>query len=143
MSEGSYNHQIGGKCLKMMLKYRETKLSHLLARSREKQQLHGDIVRVQLHRLTPLCCLVVSHSFTTPWTVAHQAPLSMQFSRQEYWSRLPFPSPGNLSNPGIKPMLPALQVDSLPLSHQGSPTNPSRYSLGSEFEFGHLHQAAF
>ena len=39
----------------------------------------------------------------TPWTVAHQAPLSMGFFRQEYWSGLPFPSPGNLPNPGIKP----------------------------------------
>ena len=41
--------------------------------------------------------------FVTPWTVAHQAPLSMEFSRQEYWSMLPFPTPGNLPNPGIKP----------------------------------------
>ena len=41
--------------------------------------------------------------FATLWTVAHQAPLSMGFSRQEYWSELPFPSPGDLSNPGIKP----------------------------------------
>ena len=38
-----------------------------------------------------------------PWTVAHQAPLTMEFSRQEYWSRLPFPSPGDLPDPGIKP----------------------------------------
>ena len=42
-----------------------------------------------------------------PWTVAHQAPLSMGFSRQEYWSGLPFPSPGDLPNPGIKPVSPA------------------------------------
>ena len=41
--------------------------------------------------------------FATPWTVAHQAPPSMRFSRQEYWSRLPFPSPGDLPNPGIEP----------------------------------------
>ena len=40
----------------------------------------------------------------TPWTVAHQAPLSMGFPRQEYWSGLPFPSPGDLHNPGIKPL---------------------------------------
>ena len=46
--------------------------------------------------------------FATPWTVAHQAPLSMGFARQEYWSGLPFPSPGDLPNPGIKPMSPAL-----------------------------------
>ena len=46
--------------------------------------------------------------FATPWTVAYQAPLSMGFSRQEYWSGLPFPSPGDLPNPGIKPRSPAL-----------------------------------
>ena len=51
--------------------------------------------------------------FATQWTVAYQAPLSMGFSRQEYWSRLPFPSPGDLLNPGIKPRLPSLQADSL------------------------------
>ena len=51
--------------------------------------------------------------FVTPWTVAHQAPLSMWFSRQEYWSVLSFPSPGDLPNPGIKTESPALQVDSL------------------------------
>ena len=54
----------------------------------------------------------------TPRTVACQTPLSMGFLRQEYWSRLPFPPPGDL--PGMQPVFPALQVDSLPLSHQGS-----------------------
>ena len=49
----------------------------------------------------------------TPWTVACQAPLSLGFSRQEYWSGLPFPSPGDLPNPGIEPGSPALQADSL------------------------------
>ena len=47
-------------------------------------------------------------TLVTPWTVVHQAPLSMGFSRQEYWSGLPFPSPGNLPDPGIKPEYPAL-----------------------------------
>ena len=66
----------------------------------------------------------------TPWTVAYQAPLSMGFPRQEYWNGLPFLSPGNLPNPGIKPTFPALQVASLPLSHQGSPgTNYSASNL--------------
>ena len=46
--------------------------------------------------------------FATPWTVARQAPLSVEFSRQEDWSGLPFPSPGDFPNPGIKPMAPAL-----------------------------------
>ena len=50
----------------------------------------------------------------TPRTAAHQAPLSVEFSRQEYWSGLPFPSPGDLPDPGIEPKSPALQVDSLP-----------------------------
>ena len=59
--------------------------------------------------------------FATPWTVARQAPLSMGFSRQEHWSGLPFPSPGDLPDSGIKPESPALQTDSLPLCHQGSP----------------------
>ena len=59
--------------------------------------------------------------FATPWTVTHQAPLSMGFSRQEYWSGLPCPPPGDLPDPGIKLMSPASKVDSLPLSHQGSP----------------------
>ena len=51
--------------------------------------------------------------FVTPWTVAHQAPLSMGFSRQEYWSGLPFPSPEDLPDPGIEPRSPALQADAL------------------------------
>ena len=49
----------------------------------------------------------------TAWTVAHQAPLSMEFSRQEYWSGLPFPSPGYLPDPGIELRSSALQADSL------------------------------
>ena len=55
----------------------------------------------------------MSRLFATPWTVAHQAPLSMEFSRQEYWSMLPFTSPGDLPNPGNEPRSPALQADSL------------------------------
>ena len=50
---------------------------------------------------------------TTPWTVAYQAPPTMGFSRQEYWNGLPFPSPGDLPNPGIEPRSPALQADAL------------------------------
>ena len=51
--------------------------------------------------------------FAAPWTVAYQAPPSMGFSRQEYWSGLPFPSPGDLPDPGIEPGTPALQADAL------------------------------
>ena len=57
-------------------------------------------------------CLVVSDS-ASAWTVACQAPLSMEFSRQQYWSGLPFPSPGYLPDPGIELRSPALQADSL------------------------------
>ena len=57
----------------------------------------------------------------TPWTVACQAPLSMGFSRQEHWSGLPFPSPGDLPDPGIEPRSPALQAYSLPFEPPGKP----------------------
>ena len=63
--------------------------------------------------------------FVAPWTLASQAPLSTGFSRQEYWSGLPFPPPGDLLDPGIEPVSSvstALQADFFyPLSHQGSP----------------------
>ena len=75
-------------------------------------------------------CVQISHFshvqlFVTLWTVAHQAPLSIGFSRQEYWSGFPFPSPEDLPDLGIEPRPPALQADSLlsePLEtkHQGS-----------------------
>ena len=59
--------------------------------------------------------------FVTPWTVAYQAPLSIGFSRQDYWSGLPFPSPGDLPNPGIESMSPALQTGTLPSEPPGKP----------------------
>ena len=65
----------------------------------------------------------------TLWTVAYQAPMSMGFSRQEYWSRLPSPSPGDLPNPGTEPTSPAspaLQVDSLPVEPLGK-SHPMTY----------------
>ena len=76
-------------------------------------------------KTNPVTCVgkhsVVSDSFTTPWTVAHQAPLSTGFPRQEYWSELPFPTPGDFPDLGIEPtssVSPALQEDSLLLSHR-------------------------
>ena len=69
-----------------------------------------------------LSCFSRVWLFTTPWTVAHQTPLSMRFSRQEYYSGLPFPSPGDLPDPAIEPPSPAMQANSLPLSHLGSPS---------------------
>ena len=59
--------------------------------------------------------------FETSWAVAHQAPLSMEFSRQEHWTALPFPSPEDLPDPGIKPGSPALQADFLPSEPPGKP----------------------
>ena len=56
-----------------------------------------------------------------PWIVVYQASLSMGFSRQEYWSGLPFPSPGDLPDPGIKPKSPVLQADALPSEPPGKP----------------------
>ena len=64
--------------------------------------------------------------FATPWTVAHQAPPSTEFSRQEHWSGLPFPSPGDLPDPGIEPRSPALQADTLPSEPPGNPTTYNR-----------------
>ena len=57
----------------------------------------------------------------TPWTVAHRDPQSVGFSRQAYWGGLPFTSPGDIPNPGIKPGSPALQADTLPSELSGKP----------------------
>ena len=64
--------------------------------------------------------------FVTPWTVTHQAPLPMGFSRQEFWGGLPCPSPGDLPNPGNEHRSPALQADSLPFEPPGKPSNSKR-----------------
>ena len=71
--------------------------------------------------------------FVILWTVAHQAPLSMGFSRQEYWSGLPFPSPGDLPDPGIEPRSPALQADALTSEPPGKPNSKS--IMGREIGF--------
>ena len=81
----------------------------------EKTNTRSDLMRPVISRV---------RLFAALWPVAHQAPLSMGFSRQEYWSGLPFPPPGDLPHSGIEPaspVSPAQQVDSLLLSHQGSP----------------------
>ena len=69
-----------------------------------------------------LCCVQL---FVTPWTVTHQPPLSMEFSRKEYWSELPYLPSGDLCNAGIKGRSPVLQVDSLPSEPPGKPKNTS------------------
>ena len=90
----------------------------------DRDYLHMFILFVFLFLLYNMCML--SHSavrlFATPWTVAHQAPLFTGFPRQEHWSGLPFPFPGELSDPGIKPRSPALQADSLPPELPGKPS---------------------
>ena len=81
-----------------------------------------------IKKKTTVCCRKVKvkslsfvQLFETLWTVAYQAPPSMEFSRQEHWSGLPFPSPGDLPDPGIKPRSPALQADPLPSEPPGKP----------------------
>ena len=71
-----------------------------------------------------VCVLSRVQLFAIPWTVACLAPLSMEFSRQEHWSGLPIPSPGDLPDSGIKPWSPATQVDSLPSEPPGKPGRP-------------------
>ena len=71
----------------------------LLHEISQERQILGD-----LNYACVLSCLRHVRLFVTPWTVAHQAPLSMGFSRQEYWSELPCPPLGNLPSPGIKPV---------------------------------------
>ena len=71
--------------------------------------------------------------FVTLWSVALQAPLSMGFSRQEYWSGLPCPLAGDLPYPGIQPVAPALQEDSLPLNHRGSPNKLLKWPCFEDF----------
>ena len=76
-----------------------------------------------------VCVCVRTHTYTlshvplfaTPWTVAHQAPLSMEFPRHKYWNGLPFPSQGHLPDPGTEPLSPALQADSLAIELHGKP----------------------
>ena len=70
--------------------------------------------------------------FATPWTVAHQAPQPMGFSRQESWSGLPFPPPGDLPNPGIEPRSPALQADALT---SNPPGKLGKGQMGGLFSF--------
>ena len=80
--------------------------------------------------------------FATPWTVTYQAPRSMGFSRQEYWSGLPFPSPGDLPNPGIEPGSPALQTDALPSEPLGKLEPIPNSSLISLYSQSHSNMFA-
>ena len=76
--------------------------------------------------------------FATPWTIAYQAPQSMGFSRQECWSRLQFPSPGDIPDPGIEPGSPTLQADALPSEPPGKPLLTVKdllYSTGNSTQY--------
>ena len=84
--------------------------------------VHLVFIMCQVRLYVCMFLLVQSCLIVIPWTVACQAPLSMEFSRQEYWSGLPFPSPGDLPDPGINPASPAWQADSLPAGSPGKPT---------------------
>ena len=76
-----------------------------------------------------LGCFSRVQLFVSPWTVAYRAPLSMRISRQEYWSELPCPPPGDLPHPGTEPMSPTLQVDSLPTEPLGKLMHTSIHHL--------------
>ena len=76
--------------------------------------------------------------FATPWTIAHQASQSMGFSRQGYWSGLPFPSPAALPNPGIEPGSPARQADALP-SEPPARCEVLLMPIDLPFTLAHLH----
>ena len=94
-----------------------------------------------------LSCFSNVQLFVTPWTAARQAPLPMEFSRQEYWSGLLFPPPGDLPDPRIEqesPAAPVLQADSLLLSHQGSPVGSlphTIYKMNSKCIKGPKHKS--
>ena len=95
----------------------------------------GQCTKKQRHCANKFPCEVKLLSrvrlFVTPWTVAHQAPPSMGFSRQESWSGLPFPFPGDLSNPGIEPRSPTLEADALTSEPPGKSKCSQSYCLSS------------
>ena len=84
----------------------------------EDETPRSEAANMQLGKLA--CLLSCVRLFEAPWTVDSHAPLTMGFSRQEYWSELSFTSPGDLPDPGMEPASLTLQADSLSLSHQGS-----------------------
>ena len=85
-------------------------------RERERENKWSKVYQLMMQKVKSLSRVQL---FVTPQTVAYQAPLSMGFSRQECWSGLPFPSPGDFPNPRIEPRFPTLQADSLPSEQQG------------------------
>ena len=103
-----------------------------------KFQIISILVKVKVKSLSHV------RLFATPWVVTYQAPWSMGFSRQEYWSGLPFPSPGDLPNPGIEPGSPALQTDALPSKPLGKPHFYFKQKLNlSQFKGLWVHSVQF
>ena len=102
-----------------------TSLEMKVCKARLLLQGHGyDMNRAWASYVYMCVCVshsVMSDSLQTPWTLAYQTPLFMEFSRQEYWSGLPFPSPWDHPDSGIKPRSPALMADSLPSKPVGKP----------------------
>ena len=86
-----------------------------------------------MSHITLCCCLVVSDCFVVPWTIAYQAPLPRGFPRQEYWSGLPFSSPGDLPDPGIEPTSPALADEFFTTEPPGKPHMTFIKPQSSEF----------
>ena len=112
-------------------KYKGSKMSKLMKHHTPQPQLLKNALSCSFQNKKNCCCLVTKSCPTlcNPWTVAHQAPLSMGFSRQEYWSRLSFPPPGDLPHPGIEPNSPvslALQRIVYHWSHWWSPVCSNR-----------------
>ena len=112
---------VSWRCMKYVFQRRALHCLHMAHPSRSScSKLSLPLSFYEYVGAQSLCLSVVSDSFATPWTVAHQAPLSMGFPRQKYWSGLPFPPPVDLPDPGIKlksPASPALHADCLSLNH--------------------------
>ena len=99
-------------------------LNSLLVSASNFASLHSDGLVVSKLPIVYTCVLSHVWLFVNPWTIACPAPLSMGFSRHKYWSEVPFPPPGDFSNPGIEPTSPCLlhgQADSLPLAPPREP----------------------
>ena len=107
---------------KVGLKFNIQKIKIIASGPITSWQINGKTVKKKKKKVK-LKSLSSVRLFATLWTVVHQASPSMGFSRQEYWNRLPFPSPGDLPNPGSKPGSPALQADALPSEPLGKPRN--------------------
>ena len=97
-------------------------------RTREHEIYFKKFRLLRLHFYVCISCSLMLDT-TTPRTVAHQAPQSMEFSKEEYWSELPCPPPRDITNPEMEPGSPALKVNSLPSEPPGKPTLLSRYTF--------------